>query len=551
MIEELRNRIGKKEKRPTLFGKEMRRRDLKRRIIAFFAALVVLALAVAPAGAAKKEPRIDPKDFAAFVNKALAEWKVPGVAVAVVKGGRVILAEGYGIRDVAKNLPVTPRTIFAIGSSSKAFTATALGILVDEKKLEWDKRVRDYLPAFQLQDEVASEQMTPRDLLCHRSGLARHDLAWIGSAFSRKELFDRMRFLEPIADFRSIFEYNNFMFMTAGHLAGEVTGSTWEDVVRSRIFEPLGMKDSDLSIKDSRKKPDLALPYGEKEDKIVELPFRDIDAMGPAGSINSNVLDMAQWVLLNLNKGKAGDKQVISEAGLAEIHSPQMVIRDGSFRMLEKFPEMFASSYGMGWIVTQYRGHNWIHHGGNVDGFTAFVTFFPRDDMGVVVLSNKNGSFVPEIVALNVADRLLGLDQVPWSGRYQEMRDKSRIQAEKRKGEADKDRKMGTRPSHPLEDYAGEYIHAAYGPLSVQKDGDSLRMTRNGMTFTATHYHFDVFDISTEAIGMTLAFKATFALDLKGNVASVSVPFGLTPGVKDIVFTRKPDKPAAGQAPAK
>ena len=261
--------------------------------------------------------------------------------------------------------------------------------------------------------------MTPRDLLCHRSGLARHDLAWIGSAFSRKELFDRMRFLEPTADFRSIFEYNNFMFMSAGHLAGEVTGSTWEDVVRSRIFEPLGMKDSDLSIKDSRKKPDLALPYGEKEDKIVELPFRDIDAMGPAGSINSNVLDMAQWVLLNLNKGKAGDKQVISEASLAEIHSPQMVIRDGSFRMLEKFPEMFSSSYGMGWIITQYRGHTWIHHGGNVDGFTAFVTFFPRDDIGVVVLSNKNGSFVPEIIALNVADRLLGLDQVPWNARYQ------------------------------------------------------------------------------------------------------------------------------------
>ena len=273
--------------------------------------------------------------------------------------------------------------------------------------------------------------------------------------------------------------------------------------------------------------------------------------MGPAGSINSDVLDMAQWVLLNLNKGKAGDKQVISEANLAEIHSPQMVIRDGSFRMLERFPEMFASSYGMGWIITQYRGHTWIHHGGNVDGFTALVTFFPRDDIGVVVLSNKNGSFVPEIIALNVADRLLGLDQVPWSGRYMEMRDKSRAQAEKRKAEGDKDRKMGTRPSHPLEDYAGVYVHPAYGPLTVLKDGDGLRMTRNGMTFTTTHYHYDVFDISTEAIGMTLAFKASFALDPKGNIASVSIPFGLTPEVKDIVFVREPEKAAGAQAPAK
>jgi CubicO group peptidase (beta-lactamase class C family) len=383
---------------------------MKRRITVLFAALAALTLALSPAIAAKKEPRIDPKDFSAFVLKTLAEWKVSGVGIAVVKGKKIILAEGYGLRDVTNKLPVTPRTIFAIGSSSKAFTATALGILMDEGKLDWDKRVRDYLPTFRLQDESAAAQMTPRDLLCHRSGLARHDLAWIGSAFSRKELFDRMRFLEPSADFRSIFQYNNFMFMTAGHLAGEVTGSTWEDVVRTRIFEPLGMKDSYFSVEESGKKPDVSFPYGEKEDKAIELPFRNLDAMGPAGSINSNVLDMAQWVLLNLNKGKTGDKQVISEARLAEIHSPQMVIQESAFRILEKFPEMFTSSYGLGWIITQYRGHTWIHHGGNVDGFTAFVTFFPRDDIGVVVLSNMNGSFVPEIIALNIADRLLGLE---------------------------------------------------------------------------------------------------------------------------------------------
>jgi len=419
---------------------------------------------------------------------------------------------------------------------------------VDEGKLAWDKPVREYLPTFSIQDEFASAHMTPRDLLCHRSGMARNDLAWIGSAFTRKELFDRMRFLESNADFRSIFQYNNFMFMSAGVLAGEVTGSTWEDVVRTRIFEPLGMKDSDFSIRDSRKKPDLALPYAEKDDQVIELPFRDIDSMGPAGSINSNVLDMAQWVRFNLAKGKAGDKQVISEANLAECQSPQMAIRDASFGMLESFPEMAPSSYGLGWIVTQYRGHPWIHHGGNVDGFTAFVTFFPRDGIGVVVLSNKNASFVPEIIALDAADRLMGLDEIPWSRRYMDIRDKGKAQAEKRKGEVDKNRKLGTRPSHPLEDYAGEYVHPGYGPLTVLKDGDALRMIHNGMTFTTAHYHYDVFDISTEAIGMTLAFKASFALDVKGNVASVSIPFGLQGGVKDIVFTRVPEKPAGGQA---
>ena len=521
---------------------------MKRRTIAFFAAALMISAALSPALAAKKEPKIDPKSFAAFVQKTLADWKVPGVGVAVVKGGKVVLAEGYGFRDIDKKLPVTPRTLFAIGSSSKAFTATTVGIMVDEGKVAWDTPVREYLPTFKLKDEAVSAQATPRDLLCHRTGLARHDLGWIGSGFTRQEHFDRMRHLEVNAGFRSIFQYNNYMFMTAGYLAGKVAGSTWEDLVRTRIFEPLGMTHSNFSMAESRKTPDVALPYGEREDKIVELPFRNVEAMGPAGSINSDIVDMAQWVLLNLNKGKVGDKQVISEAALAELHSPQMVVRDGSFGQLNRFPEMFYSSYGMGWIITQYRGRTWIHHGGNIDGFTAFVTFFPGNDLGVVVLSNKNASPVPEIIALNAVDRLLGLDEIPWSQRRLEMREKARAQAAKRGAEVDKDRKTGTKPSHPLEDYAGRYEHPAYGPLVVEKLGDALRMTRNGMTFETAHYHYDVFDISAEAIGMKLAFKASFGLDAKGDVATVSIPLGLSPDVKDIVFTRvvekAPDKPA-------
>ena len=521
---------------------------MKKRLFGLCAILIAFALLIhPPLAAGKKEPRLDPKDFSAFVHKTLSEWKVPGVAIAVVKEGKVILAEGYGFRDIKNQLKVTPQTLFAIGSSSKAFTATAVGILVDEGKLDWNKRVRDYLPTFQLQDEFATEQMTPRDLLCHRSGLPRHDLVWYGSSLSRKELFDRMRYLEPKADFRTLFQYNNFMFLTAGYLAGEVTHSTWEDVVRTRIFEPLGMKDSDFSVEDSRKQPDHTLPYGEKDDKVTEIPFRNLDAMGPAGSIKSNVLDMAQWVLLNLHKGKMGDKQVISESSLAEIQSPQMVVQEGVFRILEKFPEMFTTSYGLGWFITNYRGHTWLHHGGNIDGFSAFVTFLPRDDLGVVVLCNKNGTDLPEIVALNIYDRLLGLDQVPWSARIKEIRDKRKAEAEKRKAEVDKDRKPGTKPSHPVGDYAGDYCHPAYGTLSIRQDGEGLKASRNGLEYSLAHYHFDVFDLKNEETGLKL--KASFALDLKGNVASVSIPFA--PGVKDIVFMRAPDKAAGGQTPAK
>lgn len=507
--------------------------------------VLVLVAGLAPAsGAAKAGRPFDIKGFDAFMAKAMADWKVPGTAVAIVKDGKIVLAKGYGLRDVANGLPVTSKTLFAIGSSSKAFTATSVGILVDEGKLDWDRRVREYLPTFELQDPVATAQMTPRDLLCHRSGLPRHDLAWIGAGLTRQELFDRMRYLEPRADFRAIFQYNNFMIMTAGYLAGKVAGSTWEDVVRTRILEPLGMADTNFSVEDSKKSPDHALPYGEKDGQVVAIPFRNIDPIGPAGSINSHAEDMARWVLMNLAKGKAGDRQVISERSLAEIHSPQMVVQEGAFRSLEAFPEMTTTTYGMGWFLTSYRGHPWVHHGGAINGFKAVVTFLPRDNAGVVVLCNKGGTDLPDIVSLNVYDRLLGLDQVSWSARIKEIRDRQRAEGLKRRAEGDKERKEGTKPSHPLGDYVGEYVHPAYGTIAVTGEGDGLRATRWDTTFVLTHYHYDVFELKNEDGGGGL--KASFALDPKGNVASVSVPFA--PGVKDIVFTRVPDRAAAKPA---
>ncbi|MEW5901563.1 MAG: serine hydrolase domain-containing protein, partial [Acidobacteriota bacterium] len=183
----------------------------------------------------------------------MAEWKVPGMAVAIVKDGQVILAEGYGLKDVKNNLKVTPQTIFAIGSSSKAFTATAMGILTDDGKLDWDKPVREYLPSFKLWDLFASERMTPRDLVCHRSGLPRHDVMWYNSPLSRKELFDRIQYLKPNKDFRANFQYQNLMFMTAGYLVGQLSGSTWEEFTKKKIFEPLGMNDSNFSVEESKK----------------------------------------------------------------------------------------------------------------------------------------------------------------------------------------------------------------------------------------------------------------------------------------------------------
>jgi len=504
------------------------------------AVIVIISLALPALGAKPADPKAQLKGFAEFVTKAMAEWKVPGMAVAVIKDGKVILSEGFGLRDVKDNLKVTPQTVFAIGSSSKAFTATSMGILVDDGKVEWDKPVREYLPTFKLWDDFATEKMTPRDLLCHRSGLPRHEAMWYGSPFSRTEIFNRLRYLEPNKDFRAVWQYQNLMYMTAGYLVGVLSQSSWEDFTRKRIFEPLGMTSSSFSIEDMKAAPDHSLPYGEKKDKVEEIPYKNIDSIGPAGSINSNVVDMANWVMLNLSKGKFGDKPVISETSLNQIQSPQMVVQDPIFLLLSNFPELYYPSYGLGWFMTSYRGHTLLHHGGNIDGFSAMVSYLPRDNMGLVILTNLNGNLLPYAVMFNIYDRLLGLDQKPWSSRFKEIIDKMKAEGEKAQKEADKDRQLNTKPSHPLEDYAGEYAHPGYGTVSVVKDGDNLKARYNGRDFALSHYHYDIFELKDLFEAESGGTKVTFGLDLKGNVMTAAVQ--LEPTVKEIVFSRLPDK---------
>jgi len=507
---------------------------MKNRLFKFVSLFIVLSLCIYPAFSAKKaDPKANLKGFNEFITKTMAEWKVPGMAISIVKDGKLIFSEGFGFRDVKQGLKVTPQTLFAIGSCSKAFTAVTVGILVDEGKLDWDKPVRTYIPSFKLYDPFASERMTPRDLLCHRSGLPRHDTMWYGSSFSRKELFDRLQYLEPSKDFRAVWQYQNLMFMTAGYVVGQITGTTWEKFVAERILNPLGMKGSNFSVIESQKAPDFALPYREKENKVEQIPFRNIDEIGPAGSINSSVAEMANWVLLNLNKGKWGEKQIISEASLNQIHSPQMIIQQPL-----RYDEILYSSYGMGWMITPYRGHLLLAHGGGIDGFTALVSFMPRDNMGVVIMTNMSGTPVPQIVAYNAYDRLLGLDQVPWNKRIKDELDKSKAEAEKAKKEKDKDRKLNTKPSHPLEDYTGDFEHPGYGVISVVKEGEGLKATYNALSSSLNHYHYDIFELRNELRDITQ--KATFFTDTKGNISGLSIQ--MEPAAKEAMFTRMPEK---------
>ncbi len=507
---------------------------MRNRIVPILYTIIVLLAAVSVT--AQEKTAVDSfDDFPAFVEKVMADWDVPGLAVAVIKDGEVIYKQGFGYRDVKNQKPVTTKTLFAIGSCSKAFTVMAMGMLVDEGKLDLDKPVIDYLNDFRLKDEFATLHMKPRDLVCHDSGLPRHDLSWYGSSAGRNELYQRLRYLEPNVDFRSLWQYNNFMFLTAGVLVERITGQKWENVVSERIFKPLGMDGSNFSVEDSKKVEDFSLPYGEKDKETVEIPFRNIDAIGPAGSINSNVEEMSRWILLHLNKGKVGEEQLINEATIAQMHTPHMALRQAA-----RYAETPTASYGLGWFIQPYRGHHMIQHGGGIDGFISLVSFMPFDNIGVVVLTNKSPNPLAPYITYNVYDRLLGLEPVDWNARGLEDRKKAEEAEEKSEAEADSKRKEGTSPSLPLEDYAGSYEFAGYGKVLVELEGDHLNISYNGLNAPLEHYHFDIFNLKSEDFGK---LRVWFHLDADGEIGSLSV--SLEPSVERIEFERVPDESLA------
>ena len=496
------------------------------------------APATAPAPAAK--PSLDGLDD--FIAQVMKDWKVPGLALAVIQDGKVALLKGYGYRDTEKQLPVTPNTLFAIGSITKSFTVSTLGMEMDQGKVDWDKPVRDYLPTFKLFTPDLTEQMTIRDLITHRSGLPRHDLVWYSSDFSREDLLRRLQYLEPSKPLRTTFQYNNLMFMTAGYIAGQLNGTSWEDAVTARIFKPLEMNGTNFSELDTQNSADFAQPYRKGSDLKAELKRIPFDqqcpnrcAMGPAGEINSTAADMSKYLLFHMNHGKAGGKQLLGENNSIQMQVPQMAIPGQP-----AYKEVGEGAYGMGFFLSTYRGHKRVEHGGNIDGFSASLSFLPADGIGVVILTNLDGNPVPTIASYSIYDRLLGLDQVEWNKRMlaSEQGGKKAEQEAKDKGYSS--RKTGTHPSHELKDYAGEYSNPGYGVAAIALDGDKFKFTLNKVARPLEHYHYDQFQVPADPLDPFEKMKVAFLTDLDGDISSLTIP--LQPDVKDIVFTRMPDR---------
>jgi CubicO group peptidase (beta-lactamase class C family) len=489
------------------------------------------ALACAAEPTAAKQALVG---FDSFLNDAIKAWEIPGLAIAIVKDGEIIFAQGFGLRDVQNKLPVTPKTLFAIGSCTKAFTTFVIGTLVDEGKLDWDKPVRTYIPEFRMYDLVATELITPRDLVTHRSGLPRHDLVWYNATLSGKQIIEKLPFLEPSESLRKKFQYNNIMYMTAGYLIERAGGEKWEDAVRKRVFGPLSMTSSNFSVQESQRSSDFAKPYDDRDDKIVEIPFRDISNVGPAGSINSNIEEMARWVAVQTQKGKSGERQIISPAVLADIQTPHMTTG-----VPQERKEIAPAGYALGWSVDDYRGHRRVDHGGGIDGFTTETTLFPDDGLGLIVFANMNGTPFPELASRHAADRILGLAAIDWSG--EELAKKKQGKAAQKDAEAKKDtvRRTGTTPAHPLDEYAGEYEHPGYGTIFVTLKDGKLNFRFNGIEAPLSHWHYEVFtSLKNPKDPAFEDQKVHFLTNVKGYVDGLAVAF--EPRLKPLVFTMRP-----------
>ena len=510
-------------------------------------ALVALGALVVPTSALAQGPRAF-ASFAGFdrwVQATMAEWKVPGLAVGAIKDGQVVLAKGYGFRDLDAREPVTARTVMAIGSNTKSFTVALMAMLVDEQRLAWDTPVRHYLPEFEMADEFATREMTPRDLVTHRSGLPRHDHVWYGRGLSRPELVRRLRYLEPSAAFRSKYQYQNLMFMMAGHLVERIADRSWDDLVRERIFTPLGMVRSNTTVRESPNTGDYAFPYGRRNGTTIRLPFRNVDAVGPAGAINSNVVDMLKYIGFGLDLGEVQGRRLLSMANAREMQLPQMAIP-----AIAEYLELGARAYGLGLSVSGYRGRKMVGHLGGIDGFTSAMAWLPNDRIGVIVLTNLSGNNpVPELVQRQVFDRLLGISSIDWVARQRRLDHLAEATAGELKAGRARDRKTGTAPSHPLADYAGSYQHPGYGEVIVSVDGGDLVVALDSTRARLRHYHYDVWEMDDAGL-VPLTGLVEFLPGPGGAISQVAIPFepnlgGVTPVTgkprhEGIVFSRKP-----------
>lgn len=464
-----------------------------------------------------------------LLNQVLKDQHVAGFAVAVVKGDKVIYSKGFGYRDVANKKPVTPNTLFAIGSSTKAFTASLLGLLEKEGKLTFEDKATDHLPQLRFYTEEMNSQITLRDLMAHRTGISRYDHSWIlFNTANRDSIINRVKYMKPTAAVRQKWLYNNFMYLAQGMVVEKISGKTWEQNIQEKFFVPLEMTRSNTSIKALEADSNAALPYVTAKGGVIKkIDYYNINGMEPAGSINSSVNEMANWLKVWISGGSYNNKEILPSDYVREAASSQMVITPA---LPGKHGDVYLANYGLGWMISSYRGHYMVEHGGNINGFSASAAFYPTDRIGIVVLTNQNSSVVPGVVRNSIADRIFKLKKIDWNGDAKA----AATAAAKNEEEVSRNKKkqaiLNTSPSHPLKDYVGSFENPAYGSIKVSLDKDRLYAMAGDNKVLLKHLHYDVFEpksINKDGVVDTAEVKIGFNFlgDQMGKIQRIAIQF--------------------------
>ena len=483
----------------------------------FVAALIVMCARTTAA------QTIDPRiaDLDAYVTRATREWNAPGLAIAVVKDGKIVFEKGYGVREIGKSGVIDTATIFPIASTTKAMTAAALAMLVDEGKVKWDDPVTKYIPSLQLYDPYVTRELTVRDLLTHRAGVGNSDFLWYLTDLPHAEIIKRLRLVKPDYSLRSSFAYQNVMYSLAGDVIAAASGVPWEQFVSTRIFQPIGMTRTFPTFREAKAQSNMASPHWRSGDTLTVIDQAPIDAISAAGGVWSDIADMAKWTRFLLDSGKIGSTRYIKPSTFAELFAPQASVPPDEFYPSARLTHAHWMTYGFGWFQQDYRGRMVNFHTGSIDGSVAIIGLIPEERLGVYVLANADHVEVRHALMLRVFDLFLGEPIRDWSAELQKVyaartagRDSSR-RAEEAK------RVRGTKPSLALEKYVGVYSDSLAGKLELTWVGGRLRARTSSMLAgNVEHWQYDTFRIRWDRVAAGSDFM-TFTIGEGGVPALV------------------------------
>jgi CubicO group peptidase (beta-lactamase class C family) len=466
----------------------------------------------------------DPLDgFDAYVRKAISDWEVPAFAIAVVKDGEVVFRRGYGVLELGKAALADGDTLFAIGSTTKAMTAAAIGMLVDEGKLSWDDPVTKHLPWFQLRDPFVTREVTLRDLLTHRAGLPNTDFLWYEQENEARDILFRMRYAPPETSLRSHFTYQNVMYAAAGAVVAQVSGMPWEDFVRARIFAPLGMSRTVPNAAGLAGMKNVASPHFRIDGKVSVIENASVDAVAPAGSVWSSVSDMAKWMRYLLEGKTTEGKRLLQEETLNELFRPQTMVGEDSFYPTRRLTRPHWTTYGLGWFQHDYDGRAVDFHTGSIDGMVAIHGLIRDERLGVYALSNLDHAELRHALMYRVFDLYRGGPGRDWNAEIKALYDSLAKEADQKRAEVEKERVPDTRPSLPFASYAGSYSDPLAGKIAVRAEGEGLRLRYGpGLEGALEHWNYDSFRVRWDKTWRGQAFLS-FRLGRKGEVEALEI----------------------------